>query len=739
MKRIVMEHNLNYRKAINVLLLLTLCVMTAVLAIKRMYSFDIWWHLATGKWIFEHLSLPSTDPFSFTFAGRPWINDYEWLFQLIIYPVFVIAGIPGIVFFKAAVFVSALLILYLALKKIPVDTFTALVLVLLVLLSASTRVIARPVIFSFLFISFFWYCISIFRQSTRTIKPLLFLIPVYIMWMFIHSSYVIVPLIVGALFVEQILIHPSVQAIDALRIPGIRNAAIFTGIIALLTALNPYSWHVLKTMILSGQQAQDTINFVQEWRPFPFREFFMYFWNVYLFVKIIFLLLLCGVAWGLRKKENLVLVPWIVWSLILVWLMYRHMRFIAFFAFGSAPVVAILWNNIKYRQPVFLVIAALSILFSAHFLFNSDWKRSWGPDVLRSRYPMDTVSLIQKKGVPQPIFNTYEFGGYLIWNLFPDYKVFIDGRTLTLYTDNFYWKYRMITSHPAESYKKLLDYDIRTFIIKRKELKLAKYLVKEQNFVLAGFDDISWLLVQKDSVPDGLGVFEVMTPTDDLKKMTKDLDEHQLEKLREELRRAVRLAEYSVAPYLMLGKLESIVFEDNQAAYSLFLKALKIQPDNISLFKELGLTAFNMKRYEKAALWLDKVVDRLSRDKKVIQYAGRANLHIGNYKKAYKLTREFFRLKGDSTDPYDYQYMGVAAYETGHYGEARDYLQRAIMLNEDKKLEKILLYNLGNCYAANKNFKDASSAYKKALTVDPGYKDAAKALQELTARAAAMQ
>ena len=39
---------------------------------------DTFWHLATGRWIIDHLAVPATDPFSFTAGDRPWFA-HEWL------------------------------------------------------------------------------------------------------------------------------------------------------------------------------------------------------------------------------------------------------------------------------------------------------------------------------------------------------------------------------------------------------------------------------------------------------------------------------------------------------------------------------------------------------------------------------------------------------------------------------------------------------------------------------------
>ena len=43
---------------------------------------DSYWHIVVGRWIVAHRAFPTHDPFSFTFAGAPWIAK-EWLSQIL--------------------------------------------------------------------------------------------------------------------------------------------------------------------------------------------------------------------------------------------------------------------------------------------------------------------------------------------------------------------------------------------------------------------------------------------------------------------------------------------------------------------------------------------------------------------------------------------------------------------------------------------------------------------------------
>ena len=47
------------------------------------------------------------------------------------------------------------------------------------------------------------------------------------------------------------------------------------------------------------------------------------------------------------------------------------------------------------------------------------------------RYPKGAADFLLAHHVSQPIFNTYEYGGYLMWRLWPQNRVFIDGRALS--------------------------------------------------------------------------------------------------------------------------------------------------------------------------------------------------------------------------------------------------------------------------------------------------------------------
>jgi hypothetical protein len=65
-----------------------------------MADFDVWWHLRTGQFILEHSAVPRFDIYTYTNAGRPWIDIY-WLFQVIVALLYRAGGVSALVLLKA--------------------------------------------------------------------------------------------------------------------------------------------------------------------------------------------------------------------------------------------------------------------------------------------------------------------------------------------------------------------------------------------------------------------------------------------------------------------------------------------------------------------------------------------------------------------------------------------------------------------------------------------------------------
>ena len=112
---------------------------------------DIWWHLATGRWIFEHQQFPLFDIFSPKNLPSDWILTQSGG-SCLLYSIFSIGGFKGLIFFRSLVFCTVIgLILYKAHKKIPYTWLIPFLLIIAVEILLM-RIHLRPYIFNFIFI-----------------------------------------------------------------------------------------------------------------------------------------------------------------------------------------------------------------------------------------------------------------------------------------------------------------------------------------------------------------------------------------------------------------------------------------------------------------------------------------------------------------------------------------------------------------------------------------------------------
>src|ERR1044072_8281240 len=91
---------------------------------------DLWWHIATGRWIAEHKSLPLIDDWSFTSNGQPWLQ-HEWLSDLIFHLWANLFGINTLVYWKWLVIILTFTLLFHVARKITNDAASSYASVLL--------------------------------------------------------------------------------------------------------------------------------------------------------------------------------------------------------------------------------------------------------------------------------------------------------------------------------------------------------------------------------------------------------------------------------------------------------------------------------------------------------------------------------------------------------------------------------------------------------------------------------
>jgi hypothetical protein len=179
---------------------------------------DTYSHIALGRWILEHGTVPATDPFSATLRGTHWVA-FEWLSQVVFAMAHAAAGWTGVVAVTAVAMATALGLLSRFLQREWQPT-AVLVAVLCAILLTAPHILARPHILA-LPVTVAWIALLIRAVDTRSSPPWL-LLPLMTLWANLHGSFtfglaMIAPIACDALWrAPQILRHDRALSLQNL-------------------------------------------------------------------------------------------------------------------------------------------------------------------------------------------------------------------------------------------------------------------------------------------------------------------------------------------------------------------------------------------------------------------------------------------------------------------------------------------------------------------------------------------
>jgi hypothetical protein len=162
---------------------------------------DSHWHIAVGNWMLAHGTVPTVDPFSFTFAGQPWIAK-EWLSQLLMAMAFKLGGWGGVTVLAAtalaASFALMLRLLLRDLRPLPAGLFA-----LAAIAMTLPHFLARPHVLAFPFMLIWMAGLVRAVEERRAPAPLLLV--AMLLWANLHGGFTLGLLLGGAFAIEALL------------------------------------------------------------------------------------------------------------------------------------------------------------------------------------------------------------------------------------------------------------------------------------------------------------------------------------------------------------------------------------------------------------------------------------------------------------------------------------------------------------------------------------------------------
>jgi hypothetical protein len=435
-----------------------LFISVFAMAVRVPADSDAWWHLRAGQITVESGQILQTDLFSHPRYGSPWIN-HSWLSQIALYLLFAGFSHAGLGLLVGIVVTITFTLVYAQMEG---DPFSRALVVIIAAATSSVIWSPRPQLFSFLLTALVGYILHLFKWRGR--NRLWLLPPVFVLWANLHAGYALGFMVLAAFIAGEVLNRFLRRALPthdpALEWKEIGLVILVALLAAVLLVINPNTTRMW-TYYLDTVGIGALRDHIQEWRSPDFHPLYTQ--------PFIWLLLGILGAIGLSGRRadgtDLAMVAMFAYAALLA------SRNIGPFALVAAPALsrhlaAFLsrcgWDARLRRAHrrsatrgtvnlVLLLLVLLAAVLKVIIPLNPDTVER----AERESFPADAVEWIQADQPPGEMFNPYNWGGYLIWKLWPDYRVFTDGRT-DLYGNEFLQDYVRVEAG-LPGYEDVLD------------------------------------------------------------------------------------------------------------------------------------------------------------------------------------------------------------------------------------------------------------------------------------------
>lgn len=442
---------------------------------------DTGWHLKTGEWILQHGRVPVVDMFSFTKAGQPWFA-WEWLWDLAFGWLHLHAGLTAVALASLAVVALSFALMFRTALRRSKNVLIVFGITLLGVITSTMHWHARPHLFTLLFTAIF--CAVLDRVRNGNVRLLWLLPPLAILWTNLH----------GAFFVGLILLCGWAAGdicgwiVEAdRRLARVRLQRSFPYLLAAAgcgaaSFVNPYGYQ-LHLHIYRYLFRENHADLIQEFHSVNFHEFGGALIGVLLLVALV------SAVWHFAQREFGASFLLLGWS----WLALYSVRHLPIFVLVMTPLAAEAIHQILCRADLSTISAPAQGIWRWFAGMEAEFEsmdRHWRfyllsvggvcailalsfapnpPDKLcarfdSKRFPVRAVDAsISQLNAPR-VFAHDQWGGYLIYRMYPRLRVFTDGRS-DLYGPEFMKSWAGINDGAYDWQQRLDKYAIDTVLL----------------------------------------------------------------------------------------------------------------------------------------------------------------------------------------------------------------------------------------------------------------------------------
>jgi len=469
----------------------------------RLTSFDAGWHLATGRWILEHGSVPRVDPFCYTSSGLDWVN-INWLAQIVLYRLYTFGGAQALCALKALLLGVCVFFAWLNLRVRRAPPLLGLVGLALVFYSLTYVTQVRPRLFTFALLSFFAWVLARPDEDDRFhLGWAGLLLLLLLVWNHLHGGFVY-----GYAVLATDAAGTAYASWRARRQLFPRRALLLTGAIVVglsSFAFHPHGfeapWHVANYVSRLGKTV---IEMTVELSPFDFNDRLGRYAEFCLAAGVI------GCFWG-RRPSARDLLP----TIPLLHLMLLMKRGVNPLALTALPWVALtwtpLWSKVPRRSaldrllspfwrglgPAILVATLVGTVAPALFqaspgIPNDSSTKTWDQSLI----PVEAMEAIRRTGGEGRIFHNYWIGGLADWAFYPSRRSHSDGRGDFHGQGTAFRENQAIISRHVGWHERLIALEVEFVLVKGRS-NIAHYLQEPRLGWTRIHEDRTWVVLRR--------------------------------------------------------------------------------------------------------------------------------------------------------------------------------------------------------------------------------------------------
>jgi len=459
----------------------------------NLFTADLGRHIKNGEVVLHNTEVLYSNFYSYTDPNFKTIN-HHWLFGVLVNTLYQVGGFNLISVAYVIVNAAAFLLIFLCARKLS-NTKTALIISLVSIPLLTSRTEVRPEGLSYLFFGLYLYVfLSLKGKSPNFWRALVILPIIQTLWVNTHIFFVFGIFISGVFLLDVIVenrkdIAKYVCLLLTTTLASLVNPFFLRGLEEPFSIFREYGYQIVENQ---------TLFFIQKRFGLP----------IYVHFEIFFLL---GIALstayiltaGKKFRRSYVVIFLIVFGL----LTFKINRILQLYGFVFIPCASFLIFQIKNKlfpkiNIDFALISAASLILVSSLIQNSyfsPFRDTFGLGLMENTEK--AAEFFLGNHIKGPIFNNYDIGGYLIFNLFPEYRVFVDNRPEAYSVDFFNDAYIPMQEDENIWEKEDAKYNFNAIFFYRQDITpwAQPFLIrriKDKDWAPVYVDDFSIILVK---------------------------------------------------------------------------------------------------------------------------------------------------------------------------------------------------------------------------------------------------